>query len=159
MPNWAFNKVMLVGMKTDVEASINGILNEGDVDFNKIIPMPAHQPDLLEPNPFWAEGDMPFVLNEIFGRNTWYDWSVANWGTKWNARDTSISGNLVEFDTAWAGVSKVILEWSRKFPAVDMGYDVSYEAENVVDHYVIRAGEEISYWEEELEYEEYEEEE
>lgn len=159
MPNWAFNKVLVTGLKSDVEAAINGILNEGEVDFNKIIPMPEHQPDLLAPNPFFAKGDLPVVLNEMFGRNNWYDWSSENWGTKWNARDTSISGNLIWFDTAWSGVPNVILEWSRKFPTVDMEYDVSYEGENVVDHYVFRAGEEISYWEEELEYEEYEEEE
>lgn len=158
MPNWAFNKVVVRGPETDVEAAINGILNEGDVDFNKIIPMPEHQPDLLAPNPFWAKGDMALELNEIFGSRTWYDWSIANWGTKWNASDTSISDNLVEFDTAWSGVPRVIIEWSSKFPAVEMEYDVSYEGENVVDHYVFRAGERISFWEEELEYEEYEEE-
>ena len=44
---------------------------------------------------------------EKYGYPSWYEWNIANWGTKWDAYDISIDEDLgreliVEFDTAWA---------------------------------------------------------
>lgn len=36
-----------------------------------------------------------------YGAMNGYEWSVANWGTKWNACDTNVSGSEMTFDTAW----------------------------------------------------------
>lgn len=45
-------------------------------------------------------------INNIldYGYDTWYDWSCAKWGTKWNAYDTFISDNESQicFNTAWS---------------------------------------------------------
>lgn len=43
---------------------------------------------------------------ERFGAPTWYEWSIENWGTKWNACNTEVSDlggawRAVTFDTAW----------------------------------------------------------
>lgn len=44
------------------------------------------------------------VLN--YGHTTWYNWSISNWGTKWNACEPEIiiGKNYVKFifDTAWS---------------------------------------------------------
>lgn len=54
---------------------------------------------------------------EKYGYGSWYDWSVNNWGTKWNALDTCmIDGNAVEFNTAWSHPEPVIIALSKKFP-------------------------------------------
>ena len=45
------------------------------IDFNKIIPMPSG---------LWMGGINPDTRFR-FGKNNWLDWSLANWGTKWNA--------------------------------------------------------------------------
>ena len=45
------------------------------IDFNKIIPMPSG---------LWMGGINPDTRAK-YGKNNWLDWSVANWGTKWNA--------------------------------------------------------------------------
>ena len=43
------------------------------------------------------------------GSKTWYDWSRKNWGTKWNALESSIvSENSIEFDTAWKDRKSVV---------------------------------------------------
>ena len=45
------------------------------------------------------------VLNKIkYGHFDWYDWSLANWGTKWNACNTVIDkdSKTIYFDTAWS---------------------------------------------------------
>lgn len=39
-----------------------------------------------------------------YGSKDWYDWRIKNWGTKWNASDSSFdeATGTVEFDTAWS---------------------------------------------------------
>ena len=36
-----------------------------------------------------------------YGFSSWYDWSVANWGTKWNAYETEFDEEYLYFKTAW----------------------------------------------------------
>ena len=37
-----------------------------------------------------------------YGYPTWYEWSIANWGTKWNAFNQNFEEpNVLWFDTAW----------------------------------------------------------
>jgi hypothetical protein len=55
------------------------------------------------------------------GFTSWYDWSVENWGTKWNAygtpdrRDTD---STIWFDTAWSVPQPVIEALTAMFPEV-----------------------------------------
>jgi hypothetical protein len=61
----------------------------------------------------------------------WYNWNVANWGTKWNCgevwHDRTDDSNIVEvgrtsygFDTAWAPASPVIAALAEKFPSLSI---------------------------------------
>lgn len=66
----------------------------------------------------------------LHGEAGWYGWANANWGTKWDAYDASPLGGspeegtlLYRFDTAWAPPVPVLLELSRRFPAVEMDLD------------------------------------
>lgn len=67
-----------------------------------------------------------------YGYTNWYDWCLANWGTKWNAYDIEKRDDYtIEFNTAWSGVPKLIRQLSLKFPEVEFEYiyadeDVSY---------------------------------
>lgn len=65
----------------------------------------------------------------------WYDWACQNWGTKWNAYDSSRDdyGKELTFLTAWSHPEPVVQEISRRFPDVlirhgwadeDVGYNV-----------------------------------
>lgn len=60
-------------------------------------------------------------INNIltYGYDTWYDWSCANWGTKWDAYDTYIDkeNNIIEFNTAW----------SCPLPVLDKLAEICYE--------------------------------
>lgn len=51
------------------------------------------------------------------GYPSWYDWSVQNWGTKWNAYDINqLSPTCVRFDTAWSPPLQVIATLAQRFP-------------------------------------------
>ena len=114
-------------IKVKILDFIKGVDDNGDLRplcFNKIIPMPSTI----------FHGDLGQKEKEIHGTNNWYDWSIENWGTKWDAYDTSIcevgtsnSENFildkksktkvrVYFLTAWSPVPKILSVLSKNFP-------------------------------------------
>lgn len=55
------------------------------------------------------------------GNISWYDWSIKNWGTKWNAYDQNDERNTADtiyFQTAWSSPIGLIEELSKMFPLV-----------------------------------------
>lgn len=49
------------------------------------------------------------------GHLGWYDWNIANWGTKWNAYKTDlVSDSVLEFQTAWSTPRPVIDELAKR---------------------------------------------
>lgn len=62
---------------------------------------------------------------EKYGYYSWYNWSVKNWGTKWNAYytpDDRDKDNIIYFQTAWSGVPHLICKFSEKFPETTFQY-------------------------------------
>lgn len=60
---------------------------------------------------------------EKYGYPTWYEWSIATWGTKWNAYDQYFEEpNILWFDTAWDSVPQLIQKLSEIFPEVEFHY-------------------------------------
>ena len=58
-----------------------------------------------------------------YGYPTWYEWSTATWGTKWNAFNQNFEEpNVLWFDTAWEGVPLLIQTLSEIFPDVEFQY-------------------------------------
>lgn len=59
-----------------------------------------------------------------YGHGDWYGWSIANWGTKWNACDGSVLRDnkkrrrsvALSFSTAWSPPVPVITALIEKFP-------------------------------------------
>lgn len=71
-------------------------------------------------------------LNNIidYGADSWYDWCVNNWGTKWNACETyRNSDDEVEFETAWGCPFEVLKELSKQYKDVEI--DVQYADEDI----------------------------
>jgi|694.fasta_scaffold44857_10 hypothetical protein len=97
MPNWCWNSVTFTHkdpamLQRFVKASETGILQE-------FVPCPD---ELIEAKAdFTPKPD----LMEKYGYNDWYDWRLANWGTKWDFTcDAELNGDTIStgFDTAWA---------------------------------------------------------
>jgi hypothetical protein len=103
MPNWVSNTLNISGDENKIAIIKKEIANEETkevIDFNKIVPMPPHS------ETFFADGGVGIEEREKYGKNNWYDWSVENWGTKWNCCETVLSDEEEDklsyyFDTAW----------------------------------------------------------
>lgn len=66
------------------------------------------------------------------GYSTWYDWCIANWGTKWNSygycegSDYTVNeGEIPEirFLTAWSAPHPILEKLSEMFPAVKISHE------------------------------------
>lgn len=68
----------------------------------------------------WELGKTAWQNIRQYGAPTWYEWSVANWGTKWNAYGydeyTDYSGcKELTFETAWSAPHPIIKKLSGLF--------------------------------------------
>ena len=75
-------------------------------------------------------GQALITNKKLYGEKDWYEWSIANWGTKWNACHNDYderTPNETKFDTAWSDVRKLICELSKLYPKNIFYYDYSEE--------------------------------
>ena len=110
MPNHITNTLRIEGK--DFGKVLDELINkDNQIDFGLVLPMPAGYID----------------------DQRWYDWSINNWGTKWNAYETDIQDEVVRFDTAWSCPNKYYIALSKKYPEhkfhvtwydEDLGYNI-----------------------------------
>ena len=62
-----------------------------------------------------------------YGAQDWYDWAMQNWGVKWNASETIVDGNTIEFDTPWDSVTVLMSKVAQKYPHAKFTYEFSEE--------------------------------
>lgn len=108
MPNWVFNKVHFIGDKKEIERLKTFVTSDSNgFDFDNIIPMPS----------YIYRGNLGIEEERKYGKNNWYDWSIDNWGTKWNSVDVLWNGDdFVSFSTAWSMPEGIYRELAKKFP-------------------------------------------
>jgi len=127
MPNWSYN---ILNASDEVLKQI--VNEEGEIDFNTVIPMPKELKGTVSPNrdDTQEKKDASKNLIEKYGSNNWYDWSCENWGTKWNgvsdepysyvigSGDTlfTYGEGIIHFRTAWSYPEGFIEALSKKFP-------------------------------------------
>jgi len=129
MPNWCQNEVTVrARTKKDINQFIKFVkgipLEDTQVNpfcLHKIEPMPK---ELLD-NRTSIPGDVP----------DWYNWRLANWGTKWDIPDCETTHNqhtpdmdgfkytsLYSFETAWSPPEPIYTILRDKFPALDIDW-------------------------------------
>jgi hypothetical protein len=80
------------------------------IDFATIVPPPDTP----------AYNDQPSQAEARNDPTWWYNWNVANWGTKWNAYDISIlEDGVLQFDTAWSPPEPIFVTLSEKYPELE----------------------------------------
>ena len=114
MPNWCTNHVYIdadFDSMVEIEKFVKS--EEREFDFERIIPMPE--------NIF--RGDLSAEAEKLYGKNNWYDWSWANWGTKWNTFEVlHMESGDYWFDTAWSPCKEVIAKLATLFPQATIRY-------------------------------------
>lgn len=90
-------------------------------DFEKVIPQPEN---IFRGNLGKEEEEMC----KAEGRPTWYEWNIANWGTKWNSYSCKkVNNNSFFFETAWSSVLKIMTKISTSFPEIEFLYEFADE--------------------------------
>lgn len=128
-----FNRIIPMPKELLIEASSTGecglkyILAMQRKPFNSLNDLKAIQwiESLSEKNRKEAIrlGELYLKNQAQYGYPTWYEWSNATWGTKWNAYNQDFDEpNILWFDTAWSGVPQLIEKLSEKFPDVEFHY-------------------------------------
>mgnify|MGYP000946298790 CR=1 FL=1 len=129
MPNHVTNILRVSGDPEKVRAMFEAIKNDkiglGSIDFNKVIPMPD----------YIFQGNLGMAEREKYGKDNWYDWSIANWGTKWNSygydpeyTPKEFDGELIEFQTAWSYPDPLVEALSKQYP--DLQFEVKWADED-----------------------------
>lgn len=122
MPNHVTNIIELKGDRVEINNLLETIKSDeiglGSIDFEKIIPMTDNI----------YRGDLGTKERELYGENNWYDWSIANWGTKWNAygyyagKDYSTENKLI-FLTAWSAPHPIMEKLSEMYPEINIKHE------------------------------------
>jgi hypothetical protein len=168
MPNWTSNTVSFTGPADQVAALKQLLAGDGDddakhFDFNRICPMPPvlarvispvrlgdnGRPMLNAPGPGEITGTVveatPEEAQQVALPNgtytSWYDWAIANWGTKWNAchvdepeeyarndRQPVLVQLTYRFDTAWDAPRALIEHLEEKLDEIAPDVEVDWTA-------------------------------
>lgn len=135
MPNWCDNTVMILGEIDEVNELKEFLIDNGNpFSFNKIKPIPKAL--TVAKAPLGGSEQKGEFNKAKYGAEDWYQWSIKNWGTKWDSCETSLNYNIVlrdkgqmgySFSTAWAPPIPVYDELANMFPNINIfiNYDES----------------------------------
>ena len=157
MPNHVANAIDIKESVSKIREILNTVKGKTEEDkerlfsFESIIPMPS---DISRGNLNYGD------QKKSNGRN-WYDWSIDNWRTKWNAYDVEIFHNIppqsvefikedfivylrIKFTTAWSTPDPIIKKFSEMFPDVLITHTCVEEDNQQFGIWEILNGEEVS---------------
>tara|TARA_Y100000588_G_scaffold88220_1_gene94118 strand:+ start:175 stop:786 length:612 start_codon:yes stop_codon:yes gene_type:complete len=127
MPNWCNNNIIIKGPKKKIK-DLEAAAKEGQF-CNWLVAMPKVLEDTT------ADGTEKPKLKKATGFSDWYDWRVANWGTKWDVdayegsikikeellgKDNGKAELSFGFDSAWAPPLEAIATYLEKNDDVSM---------------------------------------
>lgn len=123
------NRVEVYGDKDQVKELKEFVDGETNFDFKKIVPIPKELIDTTAPTPE-PDSFESRRLRKLHGADNWYDWSINNWGTKWNSYHDEVDYDgekslVYKFDTAWSPPEPVIDALRKKFP--DLGITAFFD--------------------------------
>ena len=162
MPNWAYNYLHVSGQRKEIEELKSKIISNDGIDLTVFAPTPAILKDTQspwaespEPHPNWANllanGEITqewhdhLIENrrknheagikafEETGYHSWYEWSIANWGTKWPPSEAYIIEYAdtieIRFHTPWSPPVKLIETIASKNP--ELTFVLSFTEESM----------------------------
>lgn len=162
MPNWCSDYIHASFKDpASIDALVSCLINDGgELDFKALIPMPplidklrsgSRVIDDKVVNLWIEESDTLCALtpseaaeHKQIGFESWYDWSISNWGTKWNAKETYINmqdkewGSIeIEFDTAWSPPYQIFAKMLELFPDIEFEFRCRLEDDHPYPHEIL----------------------
>ena len=66
------------------------------------------------------EGEKALLNEKLYGHKDWYNWSIENWGTKWDAGESGTNQDTenvldLSFDTAWSPPTPWLQKVTEKY--------------------------------------------
>lgn len=149
MTNWCSNEITIEGDPAELKKLVRFVKSkESDFDFNKIAPYPEEYARLdAEVKALADSGVSPDKLPVSGYASGGFEWCFANWGTKWNAQEASVSldGNTiyVDFESAWGPALTVIAKLAEMYPNLLTIHEYKNEGESRWMYVVYKNGEEV----------------
>ena len=123
-------KELIAKLIKDTKIKLDGDVDSNEFDFNGIVKMPPELRNTASPTQVletqegvdaenkrhemsWKNGQVSAITKveadrrkDAYGALNWYDWSIAHWGTKWNAYEVRYIAHtdttlVLELQTAW----------------------------------------------------------
>ena len=130
MPNWVFTQMEVRGSEEEVKRFRDGIGEKGFCE--SYFPCPQELRDTLSgwssDQAVQAEREKQYEANIAkYGYRDWYDWSCANWGTKWGDCDFQMDDpydkgdtwvSHAQYNTAWSPAEGALKTISAMFPTL-----------------------------------------
>jgi len=152
MPNWVYNTITISGDVEAVKGAVEHLEGRnGVIDFNSIVPMPkiirrancgSKEVDGVRVRTWFLDDEgnarhpTPEERKELddIGYDNWYYWSIANWGTKWNAAESALVINnpeyaVYKFETAWSPPEPFIGALRLAYPELEIEAKYIHEEE------------------------------
>lgn len=118
MPNWCKNNLKILGDELEVKRCVKLIQNDkGEMTFDKAVPMPLPLKSTTSPSQKKNKH-----LIDAYGTDNWYNWSIKNWGVKWDACESEFNPDddiTVTFETPWGPPVEFLQKLSLEFPDLD----------------------------------------
>ena len=131
MPNHCHNRVTFYSEDTTVIQRLYKIFKSDNI-FTQFIPEPDWKNTPNEAGELPIQPDKDSMYPPQFPDGTtddrWYNWRLANWGTKWDAYEVEIDdsemhyGFEVSFDTAWSPPEEICYAIKEQFDDVSVSW-------------------------------------
>ena len=126
MPNWCMNVLEVRGEENKVKEFAEKFEKDG---ISAFYPTPKELEDVTAP----AKTHEPKKAEENikkYGYADWYDWRVANWGTKWDVCELYLLSRkegeaTFRFDTAWAPPGRAFEKIASMYP--ELRFELEFE--------------------------------
>jgi hypothetical protein len=135
MPNWCMNELEATGTKSEMDKfrkQLKKFLEntaDGDVGpgLTGFFPTPKELSDTPKGS-FGSDTEKQQDMERRnaanlakYGHKDWYEWNIANWGSKWGDCDGSLNEDddvsvVYSFGTAWSPAEGLIARVSEQFP-------------------------------------------
>ena len=114
MPNWCYSTLEITGPKNEIRR-----IADTDLDFEKIYPTPTdlhpYTDDTFGLTEFQKQSNIA-----IHGHESWYEWRLQNWGTKWSAQinDIEKTDTVIRADmaTPWSLPIEILKRLGKQNP-------------------------------------------